>query len=81
MEFLLSRALGLALIFGLLTRVALVCGTLFIMGLTIGVTSNQQWVVAGQQLLYRFVFFVLLYLVELNAYSLDAVLKRYRSGG
>jgi hypothetical protein len=32
--------------------------------------------VARQQLLYSLVFFVLLYLVELNAYSLDAVLKR-----
>jgi hypothetical protein len=45
------------------------------MGLTISVASNQQWDVAGQQLLYSLVFFVLLYLVELNAYSLDAVLS------
>ena len=72
----LEAALGVVLIFGLLTRTALVCGAVFMIGLTIGVTSNQQWVVAGQQLLYSLVFFVLLYLVELNAYSLDAVLKR-----
>ena len=72
----LEAGLGLALIFGLLTRTALVCGAVFMIGLTIGVTSNQQWDVAGQQLLYSLVFFVLLYLVELNAYSLDAVLKR-----
>jgi thiosulfate dehydrogenase [quinone] large subunit len=74
-----EAALGLGLIFGLLTRVALVCGAFFMMGLTIGVTSNQQWDIAGQQLLYSFVFFVLLVLLELNGYSLDAVLKRRSS--
>lgn len=72
----IEAALGLGLIFGLFTRATLVCGTVFMMGLTIGVTSNQQWDVAGQQLLYSFIFFVLLYLSEQNGYSLDALLKR-----
>lgn len=72
----IEAALGLGLIFGLLTRITLICGAVFMMGLTIGVTSNQQWDVAGQQLLYSLVFFVLLYLVELNGYSLDAVFER-----
>lgn len=74
-----EAALGLALIFGILTRVSLVCGALFMMALTIGVTSNQQWDIAGQQLLYSLVFFVLLYHSDLNAYSLDAVLQRGRT--
>ena len=72
-------ALGLALMFGILTRAALVCGALFMMALTSGVSSNQQWDAAGQQLLYSVVFFVLLYLVELNGYSVDAVLGRRRT--
>lgn len=72
----LEAALGLALIFGLLTRVALIGGALFLMALTVGVTSNQQWDVAGQQLLYSLIFFVLLYLADLNVYSLDALLGR-----
>jgi thiosulfate dehydrogenase [quinone] large subunit len=75
----IEAALGLALILGVLTRVSLVCGALFMMVLTIGVTSNQQWDVAGQQLLYSVAFFLLLYLVELNGYSVDAVLQCRRS--
>ena len=75
----IEAALGLALIFGVLTRVSLICGTLFMMALTIGVTSNQQWDIAGQQLLYSVVFFVLLYLFELNGYSVDTVLQRRRA--
>jgi thiosulfate dehydrogenase [quinone] large subunit len=74
-----EAALGLALIFGILTRVSLVCGALFMMALTIGVTSNQQWDVAGQQLLYSLVFFVLLCLIEFNSYSADSFLERRRA--
>ena len=72
----IEATLGIALIFGVVTRVSLVCGALFMMALTIGVTSNQQWDVAGQQLLYSLVFFVLLFSSEFNYYSLDRVLKR-----
>jgi thiosulfate dehydrogenase [quinone] large subunit len=72
----IEAALGTALIPGTLTRVSLVCGAVFMMALTIGVTSNQQWDVAGQQLLYSLVFSVLLFSSEFNYYSLDGVLKR-----
>jgi len=68
--------LGVALIFGLLTRVALMGGAVFMMTLTVGVTANQQWDVAGQQLVYSLVFFLLLFLVEHNALSLDAIFER-----
>ena len=64
--------LGVALILGFGTRIALIAGATFMMALTAGVTSNQQWDVAGQQLLYSLVFFVLLFLRENNALSLDA---------
>jgi thiosulfate dehydrogenase [quinone] large subunit len=68
----MEAVLGIALILGLLTRVALVGGAIFMMALTIGVTANQQWDVAGQQLLYSVVFFLLLYLHSHNSYAVDA---------
>jgi thiosulfate dehydrogenase [quinone] large subunit len=67
----LEAVLGLTLILGVFTRVSLVCGAIFMMLLSIGVTSNQQWDVAGQQLLYSIVFFLLLYLIEHNTLALD----------
>jgi thiosulfate dehydrogenase [quinone] large subunit len=67
--------LGLTLILGVFTRIALICGALFMMALTIGVTANQQWDVASQQLLYSVVFFLLLYLIEHNALALDNYLR------
>jgi thiosulfate dehydrogenase [quinone] large subunit len=63
--------LGLGLILGLFTRLALTLGAVFIMALTVGVTSNQQWDVAGQQLVYSVVFFLLLFFHENNAFALD----------
>jgi thiosulfate dehydrogenase [quinone] large subunit len=47
------------------------------MALTVGVTANQQWDVAGQQLLYSLVFFVLLFLVEHNSIALDRLWRRH----
>jgi thiosulfate dehydrogenase [quinone] large subunit len=72
----LEAILGLTLILGVFTRVALICGAVFMMLLTIGVTANQQWDIAGQQLLYSLVFFLLLLLLERNQFSLDAALRR-----
>ena len=65
--------LGLGLIAGALTRVTLAAGAVFMMALTVGVTSNQQWEVAGQQLLYSLIFFVLLFLLEYNAFAIDTL--------
>jgi thiosulfate dehydrogenase (quinone) large subunit len=67
----LEAVLGLTLILGLFTRLSLICGAVFMLALTVGVTANQQWDVAGQQLLYSVVFFLLLYLIEHNALALD----------
>jgi len=72
----LEAVLGLTLILGVFTRIALVSGAVFMMALTIGVTSNQQWDVASQQLIYSAIFFLLLYLIEHNALALDNYLRR-----
>ena len=71
----IEALLGIALVLGLLTRAALIAGALFMMALTVGVTSNQQWDIAGQQLMYSVVFFLLLSLVEHNQFSLDHRLR------
>lgn len=71
--------LGLGLIVGLLTRTVLILGALFMMALTFGTTSNQQWDVAGQQLLYSFIFSLLLFGLEWNGWSLDGHLRRRAS--
>jgi thiosulfate dehydrogenase [quinone] large subunit len=72
----LEAILGLMLILGIFTRAALACGAVFMMLLTIGVASNQQWDIASQQLIYSIVFFLLLYLIEHNAFAVDNSLHR-----
>lgn len=72
----LEAILGLTLVLGVFTRISLVCGAVFMMVLTIGVTANQQWDVAGQQLVYSVIFFLLLYLIEHNGLAIDNYLRR-----
>jgi thiosulfate dehydrogenase [quinone] large subunit len=72
----LEAILGLTLILGVFTRISLACGAVFMMLLTVGVTANQQWDLASQQLLYSVVFFLLLFFLDENDLSLDNVLRR-----
>jgi thiosulfate dehydrogenase [quinone] large subunit len=72
----LEAVLGLTLILGVFTRASLVGGAIFMIALTIGVTANQQWDVAGQQLVYSVIFFLLLFLIEHNGLALDNSLRR-----
>ena len=67
-----EAVLGVMLIVGLGTRAALVVGAVFMMALTVGVAANQQWDVVGDQLVYSFLFSVLLFLREWNGLSVDA---------
>ena len=71
-----EAVLGIAMVFGVMTRTALVTASLLMIALTIGVTSNQQWDAAGTQLLYSLVLFVLLFFVEHNEISVDRQLRR-----
>lgn len=72
----IELAVGTLLLAGLFTRAALAAGGLFIVALTFGTTSVQNWQGAGGQLLYSLVFFVLLWCVDANSLSMDAVLQR-----
>ncbi|MGI4758024.1 MAG: DoxX family membrane protein [Janthinobacterium lividum] len=68
--------LGVLLALGLLTRFALVGGALFMIVLTFGTTSIQNWNGAGTQLNYSFIFFAMLWLIEANSLSVDGLLLR-----
>jgi thiosulfate dehydrogenase [quinone] large subunit len=74
----IELALGLLLMAGLFTRLALVAGAVFMIALTFGTVSTQNWAGAGTQLNYSLMFFVLLWLVEANTLSVDALLGRPR---
>lgn len=63
---------GLAVLFGVATRLALVVGVLELVLLTFGSTLRQDWDAAGIQLSYALVYAVLLAALEYNVYSIDA---------
>jgi thiosulfate dehydrogenase [quinone] large subunit len=68
--------LGLLLLIGLRTRIALLGGSLLILTLTFGSTLRQDWNGAGLQLIYAGVYAVLLAFLDRNFYSLDTLLSR-----
>jgi thiosulfate dehydrogenase (quinone) large subunit len=68
--------LGILLLLGFRTRLALVAGSLIILVLTFGTTLRQDWSTAGVQLIYAAVYAALLALDRWNACSLDRLLSR-----
>jgi thiosulfate dehydrogenase (quinone) large subunit len=74
----LEAALGLLLVLGLFTRPALVVGSLLMAALMFGMGLRAEWSVVGDQLVYAFVLFALLFLRRHNRLSLDAVLLARR---
>lgn len=67
---------GLLLLLGLFTRFALVAGSLVMIVLMAGITLAQNWDVAGIQLIYCAIYFVLLTHRGRNFYSLDTLIGR-----
>jgi len=67
----LEALIGLLILFGVFTRVALVAGALLIVVLTFGSTLHQDWDIAGLQLIYAAVYFILIALQRHNSFSLD----------
>ena len=72
----LEALIGLLILFGALTRVALIAGALLIVLLTFGSTLHQDWDIAGLQLVYALVYFVLIGLRQHNSLSIDGLFSR-----
>jgi thiosulfate dehydrogenase [quinone] large subunit len=69
----LEALIGLLILFGALTRMALIAGALVIVLLTFGSALHQDWNVAGLQLIYAVVYFVLIGLRGFNSFSVDGL--------
>ena len=63
---------------GAVTRVALVAGALLMAVLTLGSALHQDWDVAGLQLIYALVYFVLIGFRRYNGFSVDGFFNRPR---
>jgi thiosulfate dehydrogenase [quinone] large subunit len=70
---------GLLVLVGIGTRIALVAGSLLILPLTFGATLNQDWQSAGWQLIYATVYALLLAFRYHNSFSADGLLQRNAS--
>jgi thiosulfate dehydrogenase [quinone] large subunit len=68
--------IGLLMIIGLETRKALIAGSLLMMPLMFGVCLLQKWDVAGSQLTYCLILFVLLIGFPYNLISIDRFRKQ-----
>ncbi len=68
---------GLLMMAGAFTRIALIGGSLVIAMLAVGSNLAQDWGIAGLQLTYALIYFVLLkYRAELNKFSVDGLLGK-----
>ena len=63
--------IGLCIMLGFQTRLALIAGSLMITALTFGTMMRQDFTIAWLQLEYAFVFFVLIACRSWNRYSFD----------
>lgn len=69
----IEATLGLLILIGLRTRIALIGGLLLLVVLTFGSTLRQDWDIAGLQLIYAGIYAALLGFRNHNLYSLDAL--------
>lgn len=67
-----EAAIGFLLLLGLFTRVALLAGAALMIVLMAGASLAQDWDVAGIQLIYCVIYFLLLTYQDRNFYSCDA---------
>jgi uncharacterized membrane protein YphA (DoxX/SURF4 family) len=69
----LEALLGIALILGLLTRWALLTGSLLMSILIFGTALRSDWATVGVQMVYVIAYFLAFLFLEYNRYSLDRV--------
>jgi thiosulfate dehydrogenase [quinone] large subunit len=72
----LETTVGLLLVLGLWTRMALLLGTLSMASLIFGTALRSDWDILAIQLFYAFLYATLIATREYNSLSLDALLNR-----
>ena len=72
---------GALILLGLFTRVGLTLSGLLLVGLTFGVVILGQAPIVAHNLQYVLINFVLLWLVELNRFSIDGLLLKKKPAG
>ena len=72
---------GLLILLGLFTRLGLVISGLLLIGLTFGTVMLGEAPTVAHNLQYALVNFVLLWLVDLNRYSIDTLFGRHAPAG
>jgi len=72
---------GALILLGLFTRVGLTLSGLLLAGLTFGVVILGQAPIVAHNLQYVLINFVLLWLVELNRFSIDGLLLKKKPAG
>jgi thiosulfate dehydrogenase (quinone) large subunit len=72
----LEGLIGLALILGIFTRWTLAAASLLMSILMFGTSLRSDWNIVGLQMIYAIAFFIALFLLEHNHYSVDRLLRR-----
>lgn len=67
----LEFLVGITMVIGLFTRYSISLGALIIIALIFGSCMIESWEMAGGQMLYGLMLFILLFLYEYNKISLD----------
>ena len=70
----LEALIGITLILGLLTRWALLVGSLLMSTLIFGTCLRSDWATVGVQMIYVIAYFLTFLFLEYNQYSLDRIL-------
>ncbi|HUO35610.1 MAG TPA: DoxX family protein [Candidatus Acidoferrum sp.] len=76
----LEAIAGLFILLGFFTRFALIFGSAIMLVLMAGITLAQNWDVAGLQLIYCLIYFLLLTYRSRNFYSLDTLVAERKKG-
>lgn len=71
-------AVGLLLILGLFTQVALIAGGLLMATFVFGIAMLENWQTVGTQMVYAIVFYLLLRDIHLNKFAADSNLRSWQ---
>jgi thiosulfate dehydrogenase (quinone) large subunit len=72
----LEGLIGVALILGVFTRWTLAAASLLMSGLIFGACLRSDWAIVGVQMIYVIAFFIALFFLEHNRYSVDRIIRR-----